>query len=113
LRRRDITDEDLRTDDQLTRTERMAFGNLLAIVQRGVRFDFTSRVLNRGLGAWADFFPDILASLDPSDMAIKFTYEPDFRQIRTSSDPRFTRSADPNDPESARYREALTRFDYR
>src|SRR5439155_11967614 len=113
LRQRAITDDEVRTDDDLTRKARMAFGNLLAVIKRGVRFDYATMGSNRGFGAWGDFFPDILAPTDAADIVTKFAYEVDFQQLLTSSDPRFTRNADPNDPETPRYHETLTRYEYR
>jgi RHS repeat-associated protein len=114
LRRRGITDADVRTDDQLTAAARQAFGNLLAIARRGIRFDFASLDLSRGV--WGDFFPDIFApsvAAGPSrDVVAKYTYEPTNQQLRTSSDPRFTSSADPDDPETLRYQQTLTRYEF-
>jgi len=116
LQRRGITDEEVKTDDQLTASERMAFGNLLAVVKRGQRFDFAALVSRSGLGAWGDFFPNIITQTVASDIITKFTYEPDYQQILTLSDPRFTQSADPaavGPPlETPRYRETLTMYVY-
>src|SRR5204862_5857495 len=57
LRQPGKTDEGVRTDGQLTQQARMAFGNLLAVVKRGVRYDFST--MNLSLGVWGDFFPPI------------------------------------------------------
>ena len=105
------TDEGVRTDGELTQQERMTFGNLLAVVKRGHRYDFET--LRQGSPVWGDFFPPILAPAEASDIIKKFTYEPNFQQMLISSDPRYTLSADPNSPESTRYRETLTRYEYR
>jgi RHS repeat-associated protein len=117
LRRPGATDEDPWNDDHLTPQARSAFGNLLAVVRRGIRYDFA--MMNMSLGVWGDFFPDVLApsgsdaSGEPLDIITKFTYEPDFQQLLTSSDPRYTHSANPGDPETGRYRETLTQYTYR
>ena len=58
-----------------------------------------------------DVFPDILGT-DETDAIQKFTYEPDSGQVLTSSDPRVTRSADPDAPEDAEYQRRLTRYTY-
>jgi YD repeat-containing protein len=114
LRRNGITDEEVRTHDQLTAAARMAFGNLLAAVKRGRRYDLATMDLSRGV--WGDFFPDILGATEASDIITKFTFESDFQQMLTSSDPRFTQSADPAaiaPPfETQRYQETLTRYEY-
>src|SRR5437899_4204395 len=109
------TDEGARTDGDLTQQERMAFGNLLAVVKRGLRYDFAA--MNLSLGVWGDFFPPVFVAnrrnSEVLDVITKFTYESDFQQMLTSSDPRFTQSADPNDPETPRYHETLTNYEYR
>jgi RHS repeat-associated protein len=105
-----ITDEEVATHDSLTTSARMAFGNLLAVVRRDKRYDFAQMNLNRGV--WGDFFPDILAALDPADVVVKNTYEPDYQQIHTISDPRFTARADPRFAEAPSYTQHLTRYEY-
>lgn len=114
LRLRGIADEEVQTDAQLTPQVRMTFGNLLAVVKRGRRYD--SALLNLSRGAWRDFFPDIFSynrsQSRIDDIITKFTYEPDYQQLLTSSDPRYTQSADPHALESSRYRETLTTYRY-
>jgi RHS repeat-associated protein len=110
LRVNHIEDEHVSTDDNLTASARMAFGNLLAAVRRGKRYDLAQLNLNRGV--WGDFFPDILGALDRDDVVVKNTYEPDYQQILTVSDPRFTARADPRYVEAPSYTQHLTRFEY-
>ncbi len=105
-----IDDDEVTGHDDLTAAARMAFGNLLAVVRRGRRYNLAQMNLNRGV--WGDFFPDVLASVDPDDVVVKNTYEPDYQQILTASDPRFTDRADPRYPEAASYTSHLTRYEY-
>lgn len=107
-----IKDEDVVTHDSLTTSARMAFGNLLAVVRRDNRYDFAQMNLNRGV--WGDFFPNILTVFDPKgrDVVVKNTYEPDYQQILTISDPRFTTRADPRFAEDPSYTRHLTRYEY-
>jgi YD repeat-containing protein len=105
-----IKDEAVATHDSLTTAARMAFGNLIAIVRRDKRYTLDQMNLNRGV--WGNFFPDALASLDPEDIVTKNTYESDYQQILTSSDPRFTTRADPRFAEPVAYTEHLTRYEY-
>jgi RHS repeat-associated protein len=104
-----ITDEEVRTHPALTAMERIAFGNLLAIVHRGGRTTVTSLDLSQGI--WGDIFPDVFLA-QAEDVVAKVTYEPDFQQVTATSDPRFTQSPDPRDPESPRYLATLTRREY-
>ena len=129
LRRKNISEQDLKDDptkmlDELNLKERMSFGNLLAFVKRGgLRPSFQSLLSDSAAGVWGNFFPDIITfhNRDSSgnllDIITKFTFEEDYQQLKTSSDPRFTESANPDDigppNESARYQETLTRYSYR
>jgi RHS repeat-associated protein len=79
-------------DQYLTAEERVRFGNLLAVVRRGTYYDILQMDLSRGV--YGDFFPDIF-STSPMDNITKYTYETDYQQIASISDPRFTESADP------------------
>jgi YD repeat-containing protein len=105
-----ITDAEVADHSGLTFAERMAFGNLLATVRRSKRFSLASMDLS--LGVWGDIFPDVVRAVDPDDVIVKRTYEPDFQQILTSSDPRFTERADPQHPEPSSYAATLTRYEY-
>lgn len=97
-------------DPDLTPEARLRFGQLLAVVTRGRFHDMTS--LNLAQGLWSEsLFPDVLDNSE-DDVVQKFTYEPEFSQLLTASDPRFTRSADPNFVEDAEYHRRLTRFVY-
>lgn len=103
-----ITDEEVPIHNGLTMQERLQFGNRLSMVRKGKTFSFEAMVRR---GVWSDFFPDILAN-DQSDIITKYTYEPDYQQLQTMSDPRFTQSADPGFAESRQYGDALTRYEY-
>lgn len=98
------------TDPNLTQQARLQFGNLLAAVKRGRYYDVNS--LNLVNGLWSSgLFPDILQT-DAEDVIQKFTYEPEFTQPLTVSDPRVTQSADPAFAEGTEYDRRLTRFAY-
>ena len=97
-------------DPNLTPQARLAFGNLLTVVKRGSQHSIGQ--LSPVVGLWSEnVFPDILG-VDDTDAIQKFTYEPDSGQVLTSSDPRATRSADPDAPEDAEYQRRLTRYTY-
>jgi RHS repeat-associated protein len=106
----DIRDADVAAHDRLTTSARMAFGNLLAVVRRGRRYSLEQMNLSRGV--WGNFFPDVLSAVDPSDIVVKNTYEPDYQQVVTASDPRYTARADPRFSEGPVYSQHLTRFEY-
>ncbi len=100
-------------DARLTKQERLKFGNVLGSVRRGRYFTLPQMNLARGL--YGDIFPSVMAT-DPVDVVVKSTYEPDYQQIASVSDPRHTASVDPrhaeaNDPKSA-YNLHLTRYEY-
>jgi len=88
----------------------LSFGNMLAVVRRHQRHDFA--MMDHSMGVWGDFFPDILGAADPEDIIVKYTYEPDYQQLLTVSDPRVTASADPRFAESAAYYDQLTQYEY-
>jgi len=111
VQRSGIEDDDqVATHDALTAQERLAFGRQLATVRRGRYYTFVE--LSLAQAAWGDVFPDVFGATDPADIVVKFTYEPLYGQIETSSDPRTTESADPRDPESVDYQAGLTRYEY-
>ena len=98
------------TDPNLTLEARLQFEHLLAVVKRAKYYDVNA--LNLAGGLWsADLFPDILDTND-QDVIQKFTYEPEFSQPLTVSDPRFTKSADPAFSEDAEYHRRLTKYSY-
>ncbi|MGH9967107.1 MAG: DUF6531 domain-containing protein [Pyrinomonadaceae bacterium] len=98
------------TDPNLTSDVRLRFNNLLAVVRRGRYHDVNS--LNLAGGLWSSgIFPDVLETSE-EDAIQKFTYEPEFSQPLTISDPRFTRSADPAFAEDAEHQRRLTRYSY-
>jgi RHS repeat-associated protein len=105
-------DDDVSSHDQLTAAERLGFGRPLATVRRAHLVDFETLELAEGV--WGDF-PNIIAGFDPNDgdIIVKHTYEPDYGQVLTTSDPRFTRSPDPDaTDEDPRHQETLTRYVY-
>ena len=98
------------TDPNLTADARLTFHNLLAVVRRGAYHDVTSLGLAGGL--WSNtIFPDILDIAD-SDAVQKFSYEGEFAQLLSASDPRATRSADPDFVEDPEHERRLTRYSY-
>lgn len=106
---------DVRTD-LLTWKERQAFGRILTTVRRGGYASFGSFALTQR--RWGDF-PDILDGPFPAtmphrdqDIIVKMTYEDEFGQLRTVSDPRYTNSADPGHPENQPYNDTLTEYFY-
>lgn len=109
-------DGDVPTDD-LTWRERQAFGRIRATVRRGAYANFSSFTMTDGI--WGNF-PDILNGLFPvsmldlsQDIIIKMTYEEEFGQLLTVSDPRYTNNADPDAiNEHPRHDETLTRYTY-
>jgi len=110
LRKYGITDAEVPAHASLTWRERLAFGRTLAVVRRGT--PYTLSAMNLANGFWGDIFPDVLSAADPADIVTKFTYEPDYGQVVTASDPRFTGSADPNSVEGPAYTATLTRYEY-
>lgn len=111
LREYGIDDDAVQTHDALTIQERLAFGNPMAVVLRGRTVSFAT--LNLALGVWGDVFPDILSATNPEDIIRKFTYESDYNQVMTQSDPRYTASADPNFIEAIDYQTSLTSYEYK
>lgn len=110
--RRFPPDEDYRSenDPDLTEQERRQFDNLLAVVKRGSYHDILD--LSNAAGVWSQsVFPDIVQT-DADDVIQKITYEPEFTQPLTLSDPRATSSADPGSVEGGEYDRRLTRFGY-
>jgi RHS repeat-associated protein len=98
------------TDPNLTQETRLQFEILLAVVKRAKYYDVNA--LNLAGGLWsAGLFPDILATND-EDVIQKFTYESEFSQLLTTSDPRFTQSTNPVFPEDAEYHRRLTKYSY-
>ena len=108
-RRRGIVDAEVSADPQLTLADRLGFGDLLATVRRAESYDPADRAA--AVGTWGPVFPDVLAA-SPEDVITKLTYEDDFHQPATLSDPRFTTSADPDGVEPAGYAATLTRLAY-
>jgi RHS repeat-associated protein len=110
LRVHGIQDAEVATHPHLTEARRRSFGNLLAVVTRGERLNEERLAL--GGGPWGDAFPDVLRRLHPDDAVVKSTYEPDYQQPRTTSDPRFTDRADPRHVEGPDYDRTLTIQEY-
>jgi RHS repeat-associated protein len=110
LRQQKIGDAEVATHSGLRQEDRLAFSNLLAVVRRAQFYD--PLLAAEKVGVWGDIFPDVLSSLDPSDVVIKVSYESDYGQPLTVSDPRFTERADPNHQEGPSYAAALTRYEY-
>ena len=102
------------TDSDLAVSVRLSFNNLLATVQRMKYYRLQDLRLAGGLWS-ASIFPDIYtASTEDSteDIIHKFTYEDEIAQMTSSSDPRFTASADPDFGESPDFALHLTRYGY-
>jgi RHS repeat-associated protein len=106
------TDDDYRpeSDANLTAAIRLGFDNVRSVVKRGRYYDLNA--LNLAGGLWKrDIFPNAL-QISVDDVIQKFTYEPEFGQVLTVSDPRVTRSSDPRAVEGAEYDQLLTRLEY-
>jgi len=98
------------TDPNLGTAVRLGFDNVLGVVQRGRYYGLNALSLASGL--WKrELFPDVFQT-NANDVVQKFTYEPEFGQVLTVSDPRVTRSSDPSFAENAEYDRRLTRFAY-
>ncbi len=98
-------------DPDLTGPVRQGFNRLLATVRRGRYYNQISLNLSQGL--WStDLFPDIF-DVNDDDIIQKFSYEPDFGQPLSISDPRTTQSPDPEFAESPDYARHLTIFSYK
>lgn len=109
-----IQDADIPFHPNLSAGDRLSFGNLLSTVKREKKLSIKD--MNLVIGAWGDIFPDILGATDPNDRIIKYTYEPDYGQMLSASNPQFTDNADPNAVaipfENANYQNTLTKFYY-
>ncbi|HEX8075815.1 MAG TPA: RHS repeat-associated core domain-containing protein [Thermoleophilaceae bacterium] len=107
--RRAVDEAEVSADPELTMADRLGFGDLLATVRRAESYDPAARAAV--VGDWGPIFPDVrTASAD--DVVTKLSYESDFHQPATISDPRFTTSADPDAAEPSGYAATLTRFHY-
>lgn len=105
--------------DPLTWRERQAFGRVRATVRRDGYAKFNSFTLTQGI--WGDF-PDIFNGPFPAtmpdrakDIIVKMTYEPDYGQLLTVSDSRYTDNADPGSSaamENDQHQNTLTRYVY-
>ena len=117
IRRHGLTANGKIPTDALTWRERQAFGRILSTVHRDGYARFGTFSLTQGLFG---NFPDLVSGIFPAgmgkrehDVIVKYTYESDYGQLRTASDPRFTNSADPGAlNEHPRYGETLTEYLY-
>lgn len=116
VRLHSLPENDVVPTNELTWKERQAFGRVRATVRRGEYASFDSFTLTQGI--WGDF-PDILDGTFPvtmldrsQDIIVKMTYEEEFGQLLTVSDPRYTNSADPDAIEHPRHNETLTKYTY-
>ncbi len=98
-------------DPGLTGPVRQGFNRLLATVRRGRYYNQISLNLSHGLWS-AGLFPDIF-DVNDDDIIQKFSYEPDFGQPLSVSDPRTTQSPDPDFAEGPDYTRHLTIFSYK
>lgn len=109
----------------VTISQRMSFGNLLATVTRAKRMAGVYSLLDPTF--WEDAVPGVKWSGDPDDIVTKSTYDPISQLCLSRSDPRHTISADPvhvesagpgdaaydpNDPRYQDHQRFLTRFEY-
>jgi RHS repeat-associated protein len=106
-----LAEDELRHHSALGWRERQGFGNRLATTHRARRFSRPSGFV----------FPSPLLSLgapDATDIIVKQTYEPQYQNISSVSDPRYTRSPFPNSAadgtaQNPDYQRTLTRLAYR
>jgi len=101
--------------NHLTIEERLKFGNRLVIVRRGISYNIEMMDLSKGV--WCNFiFPDIISVKNRADIIQKYSYEDEYQQLLSSSDPRYTISPNPDDEtapaEHTRYQETLINYKY-
>lgn len=103
--------------DELTWQERQSFGHIFSTVRRSGYSAFPFFTMAEG--EWGNF-PDLIGGLFPlsisnqaEDIILKMTYEEEFGQLLTVSDPRFTNSANPDElNEHPQHDSTLTRYFY-
>lgn len=95
-------------DPHLKVADHVTFSNVLATVKRGGFFDLTR--LADDVAFFGSIFPAATSpnALGGTDIIVKYAYESTFQQRATSSDPRYTASADPAFPEAPAYFAHLT-----
>jgi RHS repeat-associated protein len=97
-------------DPNLTKEERLKFGNLLAVVRRG---EYYNTFLLNFNNLYVPFPKNIIQiPFKSEDIITKYTYESNYQQIVSSSDPRYTKSADPRDNKDTNYNKHLTIYEY-
>ncbi|MCA9903717.1 MAG: PASTA domain-containing protein, partial [Anaerolineae bacterium] len=99
-----ISSSDVRNHPDLSWSTRLGFGNLLAKVQRHRQRTFS-----------AFQFPSPLSDIsttEQQDIIVKYTYERRYQDIKSISDPRFTRSPLADGPEDPDHERTLTSFEY-
>jgi RHS repeat-associated protein len=102
----DLTEDQLRKHDKLKWKNRLSFGNRLAVVQRyekkyAANFQFPSSLL--------DIYN---VATHSKDIIVKFTYEYTFQNIKSISDPRYTKSPFAAVQEDNKYKKTLTTLEY-
>ena len=110
LKKHNLKDEDIFSDPNLDLVARLSFGDLISKLRRHTRMSISVIANNKNI--WEDIFPDVMGAIDPDDIIIKYTYEKDYGQIFTVSNPRFTKSADPDFVENQKYLDTLTKYEY-
>ena len=78
---------------------RMSFGNLLAVVTRGHRVAISAAPLDPNF--WEQGLPSVKKPDHPDDVVAKYSYSNENQLLLSTSDPRYTVSADPLHVESA------------
>ena len=114
VRRHGLTGNGEVATGQLTWRERQTFARILSTVRRARYSAFDEFVMTPS--EWGSF-PDVLApNVDRSqDVIIKMTYEAEFGQVLSVSDPRYTNSANPDAQiadEHPRHEETRTKYTY-
>ena len=89
---------------ELTAEIRRGFGRGLATAERA-----TPR--GAPTSSWSERWGDVYA-IESGDLVVKHTYEPEFGQPLTVSDPRATTASDPRATEPPAYSQHLTRYEY-
>lgn len=95
------------TNDHLTADVRRGFGRVLATVQRAA-------VRTNPVSSWAERWGDVYA-VEPGDLVVRHTYELEYGQPLTTSDPRATTHSDPRTldaDEPPAFTALLTRYEY-
>ncbi|MGH2634698.1 MAG: RHS repeat-associated core domain-containing protein [Actinomycetota bacterium] len=111
LARPGLVDDDVGTSQSIGPTQRLGFSHLLGTIRRGRRFSYDPTAPSSPV--WGDLRDPRGLLAEPGDIAVRYTYESDYSQLTSISDPRYTTTLDPDtaDPHP-RHARTLTRYFY-